>query len=169
MRLRIGELLVQGGAIGARRLEEAYRRQVVYGGSLDTVLLEMNAVEEPRVRAALAAASGLESAPPERLFEGPPDTQIAALAPLGSRLRAVPLGIADGALRVMVCETSDPGAASELSGATGLPVRAWIATEYRVAFELERLCGTSMAPRMAALARRRIGPIVRELFARKHV
>src|SRR5262249_21311039 len=58
MRLRVGELLVQSGAIGVRRLEEAYRRQIVYGGALDTVLLEMNAVEEPRLRAVLALASG---------------------------------------------------------------------------------------------------------------
>ena len=169
MRNRVGELLVQGGAIGARRLEEAYRRQVVYGGSLDTVLLEMNAVEEPRLRAALAQASGLEVAPEERLQAAQADAQLAAYSPLCARLRVVPLGIEEGALRVIVCETSDPRAASELSGASGLPVRAWIAAEYRVAFELERLCGAPMAPRMAALARRRIGPIVRELFAKKHV
>src|SRR6516162_5514522 len=127
MRLRTGELLVQGGAIGARRLEEAYRRQVVYGGSLDTVLLEMNAVEEPRLRAALAAASGLEAAPEERLLAMQPDPQLAELGPLCSRLRAVPLGVDEGALRVLMCETSDSNAPSELSGATGLPVRAWIA------------------------------------------
>src|SRR5262249_55015242 len=144
-------------------------RQVVYGGSLDTVLLEMNAVEEPRLRAALSVASGLEAAPDDRLQTVQPDAQMADLAPLCARLRAAPLGVDDGALRVVVCETSDLNAASELSGATGLPVRAWIAPEYRVAFELERLCGVTMAPRMAALARRRIGPIVRELFAKKHV
>jgi hypothetical protein len=169
MRNRTGELLVQSGAIGARRLEEAYRRQVVYGGSLDTVLLEMNAVEEPRLRAALAAASGLEVAPEESLQAAQSDPQLATYAQMCARLRVVPLGIEDGALRVIVCELSDPRAASELSGASGLPVRAWIAPEYRVAFELERLCGAPMSPRMAALARRRIGPIVRELFAKKHV
>src|SRR5215813_6800212 len=108
MRMRIGELLVQGGAIGARRLEEAYRRQVVYGGSLDTVLLEMNAVEEPRLRAALAVASGLEAVPEERLQAVQPDPQMAELGPLCSRLRAVPLGVDEGTLRVMVCETSNP-------------------------------------------------------------
>ena len=169
MRKRTGELLVQGGAIGARRLEEAYRRQVVYGGSLDTVLLEMNAVEEPRLKAALSAASGLEGAPEERLQAAQADAQLAAYSQMCARLRVVPLGIEDGALRVIVCESSDPQAASELSGASGLPVRAWIVPEYRIAFELERLCGAPMSPRMAALARRRIGPIVRELFAKKHV
>src|SRR5215468_2439212 len=106
MRLRIGELLVQSGAIGARRLEEAYRRQVVYGGALDTVLLEMNAVEEPRLRAGLATATSLESAPEERLAAAAPDAQLGALAPLCARLRAAPLGVEEGALRIIVSEAS---------------------------------------------------------------
>src|SRR5262249_4500077 len=152
-----------------RRLEEAYRRQVVYGGALDTVLLEMSAVEEPRLAAALAQASGLSSAPAERLTEAKPDEKLAELYALCGRLRAAPLGLEEGALRVLLCETSDPNAAKELSGAAGMPVRSWIALEYRVCFELERLCGIPMQPRIASLARKRLGAVVRELFAKKHV
>ena len=57
-------------------MEKAFQRQVIYGGSLDTILLEMSLVPEERLTQYLALASGLPPA-----------------APLG-RLPALPIGAA---------------------------------------------------------------------------
>src|SRR5271170_175596 len=82
---RLSSLLVRDGLVGVKRMEKAFQRQVIYGGSLDTILLEINAVPEERLTQYLALASGLL---PSELAE---------------QFRAVPLSIVAGeALRVLV-------------------------------------------------------------------
>src|SRR5947209_5806722 len=60
---RLSSLLVRDGLVGVKRMEKAFQRQVIYGGSLDTILLEMGLVPEDRLTQYLALASGL---PPAR-------------------------------------------------------------------------------------------------------
>ena len=102
---RLSSLLVRDGLVGVKRMEKAYQRQVIYGGSLDTILLEMNLLPEERLTQYLALASGL---PPAARDEG------AAIEPaalelldkeIAEQFRAVPLSLApDGdALRILVC------------------------------------------------------------------
>ena len=56
---RLSSLLVRDGLVGVKRMEKAFQRQVIYGGSLDTILLEMGFVVEERLSQYLALASGL--------------------------------------------------------------------------------------------------------------
>src|SRR3569623_275266 len=60
MASRLSSLLVRDGLVGVKRMEKAYQRQVIYGGSLDTILLEMNLLPEERLTQYLARASALE-------------------------------------------------------------------------------------------------------------
>ena len=46
---RLSSLLVRDGLVGVKRMEKAFQRQVIYGGSLGTNLLEMNAIVPPQV------------------------------------------------------------------------------------------------------------------------
>ena len=46
---RLSSLLVRDGLIGVKRMEQAFQRQVIYGGALDTILLEMGAISEERL------------------------------------------------------------------------------------------------------------------------
>ena len=46
---RLSSLLVRDGLVGVKRMERAFQRQVIYGGTLDTILLEMSAVPEERL------------------------------------------------------------------------------------------------------------------------
>jgi hypothetical protein len=62
MPARLSSLLVRDGLVGVKRMEKAFQRQVIYGGSLDTILLEMNLVTEERLTQYLALASGLPPA-----------------------------------------------------------------------------------------------------------
>src|ERR1041384_6844967 len=64
---RRSSLLVRDGLVGVKRMEKAFQRQVIYGGSLDTILLEMSLVPEERLTQYLALASGL---PPASRDEG---------------------------------------------------------------------------------------------------
>ncbi len=72
---KLSSLLVQEGVVSVRRVEEALQRQVIYGGSLGTNLLEMNAISEGEVLRSLSGVSGLEPADGRWLEEGSEDAQ----------------------------------------------------------------------------------------------
>src|SRR5829696_3278129 len=100
---RLSSLLVRDGLVGVKRMEKAFQRQVIYGGSLDTILLEMNLVPEDRLTQYLALASGLPPAARDEAAE----IEAGAIALLDKELalqfRAVPLAVDGEALRILVC------------------------------------------------------------------
>src|SRR3954470_15033467 len=100
---RLSWLLVRDGLVGVKRIEKGFQRQVIYGGSLDTILLEMNLVPEDRLTQYLALASGL---PPAARDEG----RLLDPAAIGvidretaERSRAVPLALDGETVRILVC------------------------------------------------------------------
>src|SRR5512142_119504 len=97
---RLSSLLVRDGLVGVKRMEKAFQRQVIYGGSLDTILLEMNLIPEERLTQYLALASGL---PPAARDEGgaiAPEALALIGRDLAHQFRAVPLSLEGEALRV---------------------------------------------------------------------
>src|SRR3954470_19118742 len=100
---RLSSLLVRDGLVGVKRMEKVFQRQVIYGGSLDTILLEMNFVPEERLTQYLALASGL---PPAARDEGEhvePEVLALIAREISEQFRAVPLTTEGDALRVLVC------------------------------------------------------------------
>src|SRR5438445_1321629 len=93
MPARLSSLLVRDGLVGVKRMEKAFQRQVIYGGSLDTILLEMSLIPEERLTQYLALASGL---PPAARDEGTTiEAGALALVPpdVAEQYRAVPLAL----------------------------------------------------------------------------
>ena len=100
---RLSSLLVRDGLVGVKRMEKAFQRQVIYVGSLDTILLEMGLVPEERLAQYLALASGL---PPAARDEGrSPDPAALAMVTreLAEQYRAVPVAFERDAVRILVC------------------------------------------------------------------
>jgi hypothetical protein len=89
---RLASLLVASAAVPEKVVAQAQKRRALYGGALDTVLLEMGAVDEPALVAGLAKATGLPAAPPDKLAAPDPQAVIWMTADEARRLRAVPLG-----------------------------------------------------------------------------
>lgn len=94
--------LRNSGAIEPSQLDAAFRRQQIYGGSLDTVLLELELLTPTRMDELLALACGLPPVPVALLAE-PRDRRWQAvpkeLVDLGW---VMPLGDVDGRLHVAV-------------------------------------------------------------------
>ena len=63
--------LRSSGALDEGSLEAAMRRQQIYGGSLDTVLLELDLLEPVALAQAIAAANGCENVPVSVIDPGP--------------------------------------------------------------------------------------------------
>jgi hypothetical protein len=130
---RLSSLLVRDGLVGVKRMEKAYQRQVIYGGALDTILLEMNLVPEERLTQYLALSTGL---PPAERDEGeqiPPDALALLDKDIAEQFRAVPLSVSpDGdALRILVCSPVEISELEDLADLLDRPLQPLIAPEYR--------------------------------------
>jgi hypothetical protein len=131
MPARLSSLLVRDGLVGVKRMEKAFQRQVIYGGSLDTILLEMNLVPEERLTQYLALASGL---PPASRDEGDaiaPAALALLTAEIAAQFRAVPLSLDGEALRVLVCSPLEISELEDLADLLDRPLQPLITPEYR--------------------------------------
>src|SRR5688572_12364618 len=131
MASRLSSLLVRDGLVGVKRMEKAFQRQVIYGGSLDTILLEMGLVPEERLTQYLALASGL---PPAARHEGAAVASTAAAVvtrELAERYRAVPVAIEHDAIRILVCAPLELTELEDLADLLDRPLQPLITPEYR--------------------------------------
>jgi len=131
MASRLSSLLVRDGLVGVKRMEKAYQRQVIYGGSLDTILLEMSLVPEDRLTQYLALASGL---PPADRDEGAtisPEALAVIDKSVAEQFRAVPLAIDGEVVRVLVCSPLELSELEDLADLLDRPLQPLITPEYR--------------------------------------
>jgi len=75
MSARLSDLLVRDGALPVETVRVALARQIVYGGALDTALLEMNALAESALWDELSLASGLPRPDPDLVRAPSPDAR----------------------------------------------------------------------------------------------
>ncbi len=128
---RLSSLLVRDGLVGVKRMEKAFQRQVIYGGSLDTILLEMGLVPEERLTQYLALASGL---PPAARDEGAviePDAVALITRDLAEQYRAVPVAFEREAIRILVCAPLELAELEDLADLLDRPLQPLITPEYR--------------------------------------
>ncbi|HEX3762798.1 MAG TPA: HEAT repeat domain-containing protein [Kofleriaceae bacterium] len=128
---RLSSLLVRDGLVGVKRMEKAFQRQVIYGGSLDTILLEMGLVPEDRLTQYLALASGL---PPAARDEGAViDTAAVAMITrdMAERYRALPVALEADAIRILVCSPLELRELEDLADLLDRPLQPLITPEYR--------------------------------------
>jgi hypothetical protein len=150
---RLSSLLVRDGLVGVKRMEKAFQRQVIYGGSLDTILLEMNLLPEERLIQYLALASGL---PPAARDEG---SQIQAAAveliprEIAEQFRAVPLAIEGEAIRLLVCSPLEITELEDLADILDRPLQPLIGPEYRWHLVFSAAYGLDPPARFTTLAR----------------
>jgi hypothetical protein len=153
MASRLSSMLVRDGIVGVKRLEKAFRRQVVYGGSLDTVLLEMGLVAEERLCQYLALSSGL---PPAGRDDLPASMLrvVAAMLPelVAGEHRVVPLGKDGDALRVAVHAPVNMDLLEDLADSIDCALQPMIVPEYRWHVWFGKVYGGTPLERFISLA-----------------
>ena len=162
MASRLSDRLVNAGRVPADTMRSAIARQAVYGGALDTALLETDAIDETLLWEELGVATGLPM-PEPALCENPvkcvnPDGSAIDLDGVWSeRARAVPVGVKDGALQVLCGE---PLVRLELDAASerlGVPFQLYIVPEVRLAAVRQAIFDRPMPPRLLRLFARVAG------------
>ncbi len=163
MASRLSDRLLATGLVPLAAVRAAVARQAVYGGALDTALLELEAIAEGTLWGELAAATEL-GIPDRTLCEAPqklvkPDGSDALDldADWSARCRAVPVGLKEGAVQILCGE---PVARVEIEAATralAIPFALFVAPEIRIAAVQQAIYGRPMEPRLVRLFARVVG------------
>jgi hypothetical protein len=153
----LAECLVRDGVLSAEIVRSAAGRQMVYGGGLDTALLEMAVVDESTVWGTLAASSGLP-VPPAALMDEVDPTVAATLGPRpAADGLAVPVARHGDRVAVLCADPAEAESLRRRAGTHGLDVDLYIAPEVRVHVAAQMVFGTPMPPRFLRLLAHLVG------------
>lgn len=150
---RLSSLLVRDGLVGVKRMEKAFQRQVIYGGCLDTILLEMGVVPEARLVQYLSLATGLPPATREETNVFDPEAVKRCPLEVARMYRIVPLGLDNGALRVLVHDPVDLSQMEELANDLDFAIQPLVVPEYRFHVVFGRMFGGTPDARFSTLAK----------------
>ncbi|MEO0326713.1 MAG: hypothetical protein AAF447_27465, partial [Myxococcota bacterium] len=156
-------LLVRDQQVPVQKIEEAIQRQVIGGGALDTVLLELDALPENVLAAYCAASVGL--APASREMLEAPARELLDLVPkeVAERHGVVPMRREGDTLVVAVAQPLDTETLERLAFLIGVALDQRVAAAARHALALQAHYGIEPAPRIrrlgAKLERRDPGPL----------
>jgi len=158
---KLASLLVQEGLVSPKKVAEAFQRQVIYGGTLDTILLEMDAIDEPTLVEAMGRASGLPTAGdlPSRAELERAGAASWFPATLSEKFRAVPIALDGNVVRVLVLDPPDRKQLDELGYQLSRSIDPIVVPEHRFVHAVEMVYGVSVPARfhsLAAKVRRRL-------------
>jgi hypothetical protein len=163
MASRLSDRLLGSGVVPAAGIRAAVARQAVYGGALDTALLELELIDEGKLWGELAAATEL-GIPDRALCEAPqklvkPDGSDALPldAAWSARSRAVPVGIKDGALQILCGEPVARAVIDTATATLAMPISLSVAPEIWIAAVQQAIYARPMEPRLVRLFARVVG------------
>jgi hypothetical protein len=138
MALRLGEYLIQLEIITQAQLEEALQAQVIFGGTLGTILIEMGLISEDRLAQLLAKMLNVPCAKPGQL-QKIPEHVIHIISPeLAEKHKAIPVTVSGRKLTLAMASPHDLKAVDEISFRTGYIIQPILALEVRLVFALEK-------------------------------
>jgi hypothetical protein len=154
----LASALVKASLFSQEIAEQVERRRQLYGGGLDTVLLEMGLLDEGILVTHLADFTGIPAAPLERLAEPDLDASPWLDAGAAARLGAVPIGRREDALELAVHPEADHDALVAWAGERHLLVEPYLVTEARFRGLLAVVYRIPVPPRFVSLLARLMGP-----------
>ncbi|MEM9553116.1 MAG: hypothetical protein AAGC60_02580 [Acidobacteriota bacterium] len=152
---RLGEVLVAEGQIDRDQLRRALEMQQMIGGRLGTNLLEIGALEEPTLLAALGAQRATCTVGGDELEACSDDVLRLLPSKLARRYQLVPYRLRGKTLYIASADPGDALHEDEIAFLTSTMVRTCIALESQLALALHRAYGVAVDTRFRALAERR--------------
>ncbi len=138
MPLRLGEFLINKNLLSKAQLEEALQAQVIFGGKLGTVLIEMGLITEDALAEILSQQLSIPCAKPGDL-QDIPENVIATIPPAtAEKHKVIPVALNGRKLTLAMAEPHKLKIVDEISFSTGYIIRPILALEVRLIFALEK-------------------------------
>jgi hypothetical protein len=147
---RLGELLIKKNLLTQTQLEEALQTQVIFGGKLGTVLIEMELITEDILTEILAQLLSIPCAKPGQLQNIPENVIKIISAELAEKHKVIPVSVSGKKLTLAMAEPQKLQAVDEISFRTGYIVMPILALEVRLIFALENYYGIKRTMRYIA-------------------
>jgi Type II secretion system (T2SS), protein E, N-terminal domain len=146
-KIRLGDLLVDGGIITREQLSAALRHQVNHGGRLGTNLVELGIVDERALAAALAKQLSIPSVTQAQLDQVSIDLLRLVPGPVAARLGVVPIRFDSGRLWLAMTDPTDRDAVDEIARLSKKPVRPLVAPQRAIQVALQKHYRVPLQPR----------------------
>jgi hypothetical protein len=153
----LASALVKASLFSQEIAVQVERRRELYGGGIDTVLLEMGLLDEEILVTHLANFTGIPAAPLERLAKPDLDAGSWLDAGAAARLGAVPIGRREDALELAVHPEADHDALVAWARERHLLVEPYLVTEARFRGLLGVVYRIPVPPRFVALLAKLMG------------
>ncbi|TNF48532.1 MAG: hypothetical protein EP304_05830 [Deltaproteobacteria bacterium] len=112
---KLGELLIRKNLLTQAQLEEALQAQVIFGGKLGTVLIEMGLITEDALADILAQLISIPCAKPGQLQNIPEDVIKIISAELAEKHKVMPVSVSGKKLTLAMAEPHKLQAIDEIS------------------------------------------------------
>jgi len=145
-------LLVRDQVASIHKIEEALQRQVLEGGEIDTILLELGAVPENVLNAYRAALFNLAAASRHQLMSVGPQTLAKVSKEIAERFRVVPIAFQNNRLQLGISSPLPDNEIRELMGHLKVDLEFRVTTEVRVEAALAAHYGIEISGRLRLLA-----------------
>jgi hypothetical protein len=144
-------LLVRDRVVPVSKIEEALQHQVLVGGDIETILLEMNLVPEDVLSAYRAALFGLLPATREEVMKATREALRKVPRELARGVGFVPLLIEGGTLVVAACEPPSAELSRQVKTQLGCELAVRIVTQLRLSAGLSHHYGYELDARLRRL------------------
>lgn len=152
MKKNLGQLLVEGGVIDKKVLDEALQRQVIFGGRLGTNLLEMGALTEDDLMKILAFQLNVPYAESRHFEEIPREVLNSVPKELLQKHGIAPLALDGHRLTLAMTDPHNLDIVDEVAFQTNMVVQPVIASEVRIFDALEKHYGIRREARYIAVS-----------------
>ena len=151
---RLGEMLIEAGAIDAAQLQSALGHQRKWGGKLGQALVDLKLATEAQIVSALAHKFGYEVANVAGLVPSAPLEAALRLVPreLALRQTLIPIASDTGSITVAMADPSNIAVVDEMAFRTGRRVKVTLAGDREIAAAVRRLYFAEDEPRSRAIA-----------------
>jgi len=148
----LSSLLVQDKIVSVSTIEEALQRQVIFGGQLDTNLLELRAVDEQVLIEYKARVNGMVCASKEEIDGADIQTVKSIPREIAEKYFFVPVRFLKDAIRVAVCSAPFESRLDEAAAILGIALEPAMTSEFRLRVALNKYYGSDLPSRFSRLA-----------------
>ena len=158
---KLGELLVRKGIVTQKVVDETLKAQLIYGGRLGTLLVELGHVDVDQLGQLLAEQRRFPLAE-KKNFESATDFSVMLITPdIAAKHLAFPFAQEGRKLKVAFAAPYDANAVDAVAFATGMRVVPYIAPEMRLRFYIERRFHVTFEAKFIRLAPEAPPPVLR--------